>query len=175
MNIGRGLTLLVGGARSGKSDLSVRLGRSWPGPVVFAATAEAIDDDMSDRIDRHRLDRPESWPTVEHPRFGGDELASVPDDALLILDCLTLLVSNLMFAEQPIEAHVSRLAIALTERSGPSIVVSNEVGMGVHPETALGRTYRDQLGTANRIVGHHAETTLLIVAGKALPLEDVSW
>ncbi len=175
MEISRGQTLLVGGARSGKSDLAVKLGTAWPGEVVFAATAEPIDDDMAARIDRHRLDRPDHWETVEHPRFGADQVAATADGPLLIVDCLTLLVSNLMFGELPVEPHVTDLAKSLAARSGPSIVVSNEVGMGVHPQTPLGRAYRDQLGTANRLLADRAETALLIVAGRALPLETVSW
>ncbi len=194
MKIGTGVTLLVGGARSGKSDLAVKLGSSWDGPVVFAATAEAIDEDMAARIDRHRLDRPDGWATVEHPTFGAPQLSDIPDDAMLILDCLTLLVSNLMYAESRscaelppgsastarnhpdmVTEHIARLSEVLAERAGPTVVVSNEVGMGVHPETELGRAYRDRLGTANRIVADHCDDVLLIVAGRALPLETVQW
>ncbi|MGI9594635.1 MAG: bifunctional adenosylcobinamide kinase/adenosylcobinamide-phosphate guanylyltransferase [Acidimicrobiales bacterium] len=175
MEIGSGLTLLVGGARSGKSDLAVGLGTAWGGPVVFAATGEPIDDDMAARIDRHKLDRPDGWATVERPRLNGADVEQIAADALLIVDCLTVLVSNLMLAEQPVEAHAEVLAQALADRPGPTIVVSNEVGMGVHPETALGRSYRDQLGRVNRIVAERAQTALLIVAGRAIPLESVSW
>ncbi|MEM7323698.1 MAG: bifunctional adenosylcobinamide kinase/adenosylcobinamide-phosphate guanylyltransferase [Actinomycetota bacterium] len=184
MQIGTGLTLLVGGARSGKSDLAVDLGLAWAGPsggagtdgrgVTFVATAEAFDEDMSDRIERHRLDRPATWPTVEKPVFGADDTAQIPSDHLLILDCLTLLVSNLLFAEQPITEHVTALAAALAERDGPSIVVSNEVGMGIHPETSLGRIYRDELGRANRLVAEVSDDALLIVAGRALPLSPIT-
>lgn len=181
------MTLLVGGARSGKSDLAVKLGLSWDGTVVFAATAEPIDDDMAARIDRHRLDRPDRWTTVEHPTFGAPQLTDVPDEAMLILDCVTLLVSNLMYANrpeaqtatedrpEPVAQHLDRLAKALARRAGPTVVVSNEVGMGVHPETELGRAYRDQLGAANRIVAERCDDVLLIVAGRALPLEPVQW
>jgi adenosyl cobinamide kinase/adenosyl cobinamide phosphate guanylyltransferase len=129
---------------------------------------------MAARIDQHRLDRPTEWPTVEEPLFGADHVASIPDEHLLILDCLTLLVSNLLFAEQPIADHVGALAGRLATRGGPTVVVSNEVGMGVHPETPLGRTYRDELGRANRIVADHSEDALLIVAGRALALEPVT-
>lgn len=192
MKIGTGMTLLVGGARSGKSDLAVKLGLGWDGTVVFAATAEPIDDDMAARIDRHRLDRPDRWATVEHPTFGADQLSEVPDEALLILDCVTLLVSNLMYVNrpeadpaidadvgdegpEPVAEHMTRLAEALAGRAGPTVVVSNEVGMGVHPETELGRAYRDQLGTANRIMAESCDDVLLIMAGRALPLEPVHW
>ncbi|MGB5755685.1 MAG: bifunctional adenosylcobinamide kinase/adenosylcobinamide-phosphate guanylyltransferase [Acidimicrobiales bacterium] len=178
MRLDPGLTLLLGGARSGKSDLAVELGRSWLGPVTFAATAEPIDDDMTRRIDRHRLDRPGTWQTIEAPCFGVDGLADVPPSSLLILDCLTLLVSNLMLAEldqSSIDTHIGDLAKRLSAREGPSIVVSNEVGMGIHPETPLGRAYRDRLGTANRIVADEAASALLLVAGRAVPLERIAW
>lgn len=175
MELGTGLTLLVGGARSGKSDLSVRLARDWGGPVTFVATAEPLDDDMTSRIDQHRLDRPACWSTIEEPRFCHDGVAAIDPDALLLLDCLTLLVSNLLLAELSIAPHVERLAGAMANRTAPTIVVSNEVGMGVHPETPLGRAYRDELGRANRIMADHSNDALLIVAGRALALEPVRW
>lgn len=175
MKIDRGLTLLLGGVRSGKSDLSVRLGSSWDGPVVFVATAEPIDDDMAGRIERHRQDRPAGWPTVESPTIGADGIEALAPEPLLILDCLTVLVSNLMLARLPVVPHIEALADALAGRAGPSVMVSNEVGMGVHPETELGRAYRDLLGTANRLVAERATTALLIVAGRALPLERIEW
>lgn len=175
MRLGDGLTLLLGGARSGKSDLAVRLGTEHAGPVTFVATAEPLDDDMAARIDRHRADRPPTWPTVERPRFDAADCAALDGQDLLIVDCLTLLVSNLLLAEAPVEPHVSALADALAARPGPTIVVSNEVGMGVHPETPLGRAYRDELGLANRQVAERATTSVLIVAGRALPLEAVGW
>lgn len=173
MRVGTGLTLLLGGARSGKSDLAVELGRSHAPGVTFVATAEALDDDMSDRIEQHRLDRPADWALIENARFGADDVAEVADDHLLILDCLTLLISNLLLAEQPIDAHVSALAHALARRHSPTVVVSNEVGMGVHPPSELGRVYRDELGRANRIMADAADDALLIVAGRALRLESI--
>lgn len=177
MNLGTGLTLLVGGARSGKSDLAVDLGLAWSGgggSVTFVATAQGLDDDMADRIAQHRLDRPDTWPTVEEPLFGAEHVAEIQPQALLIFDCMTLLVSNLLLAERPIAPHVEALANALAGRDGPTIVVSNEVGMGVHPETALGRVYRDELGRANRLVAEASDDALLIAAGRALPLSPVT-
>jgi len=175
MRIDAGLTLLVGGVRSGKSDLAVKLGHTWDGEVIFAATAEALDDEMTARIDRHKRDRPRRWVTVERPRLDAGDVVGQPSDALLIVDCMTVLVSNLMLAEARVTPHVEALTDALAERAGPSIVVSNEVGMGVHPETELGRAYRDQLGMANRIVAERAGAALLVMAGRALPLESISW
>lgn len=142
--------------------------------MTFVATSEALDDDMTARIDQHRLDRPSEWPTVEEPLFGAEHVASIPDEHLLILDCLTLLVSNLLFAELPIAEHVTRLADRLAARGGPTVAVSNEVGMGIHPETPLGRTYRDELGRANRILADYSDDALFIVAGRALALEPIT-
>ena len=180
MQLGRGLSLLVGGARSGKSDLAVRLGEAWPGHVTFVATATAGDDDMTDRITRHQAERPAGWTLVEAPMFDSKAAASLAASDLVIVDCMTLLVANLMFAEideREVEQHVGELGHALAERSGPTIVISNEVGLGIHPETKLGRTYRDTLGRANRALATVAETSLFVVAGKVLPLQrlDTAW
>lgn len=183
MKLGRGATLLIGGARSGKSDLAVRLGQAWPGHVTLVATAEAGDDDMAARIERHQADRPETWGCVESPMFGAGEFEQIysSDDAdhLIIIDCLTMLVANLMFAESTarsdheIVAAIAEIAAVAADRHGPTIIVSNEVGLGVHPETLLGRRYRDLLGRVNRQVADHAETSLLVVAGQALRLEQI--
>jgi len=177
MQLGRGLSLLVGGARSGKSDLAVKLGEAWPGQVTFVATATAGDDDMADRISRHQAERPATWTLIESPRFSAADAAALPVEDLVILDCITLLVSNLMFAdmgEQAIERHITDLAHELAARTAPTLVISNEVGLGIHPETPLGRAYRDTLGRANRALAAAAEISLFVVAGKALPLQDLS-
>lgn len=172
--------MLLGGARSGKSDQAVRLGTAWPGPVVFVATAEGRDDDMATRIERHRLERPDSWATFESPRFNQFEANSIEPAALMIVDCLTLLVSNLLLGdddwpaldEAALLAQVDSLAAALAARPGPTLLISNEVGMGVHPPTELGRSYRDILGRANRIAVDQSETAAIIVAGRLMALDD---
>ena len=178
--LGRGLSFLIGGARSGKSDLAVKLGTAWDGPVTFVATATAGDADMTERINRHQAERPGGWTLIEAPVFDASQVDSLDVDALVIVDCITLLVSNLLFdhADEPaIERHISDLANALSQRRSPTVVISNEVGLGIHPESELGRRYRDILGRANRQIALHATTSLFIVAGKALPLEDItiSW
>jgi len=177
MQLGRGLTLLLGGARSGKSDLAVQLGASWPGDVVFVATATAGDDDMAARITRHQAERPATWHLIEAPDFSADDAAAIDPAALVIVDCMTLLVSNLMFGnhdEATILRHVGELGSALTTRAGPTVVISNEVGLGVHPETEMGRHYRDTLGRANRALATISETSVLVVAGKVLPLTNLA-
>lgn len=168
------VTLLLGGARSGKSALSVELGRRFVGTVVFVATAEAGDDDMALRIRRHRDDRP-PWDTIEEPIEIVDAITGADPQAMLIVDCLTLWVANMLFADRAddeIQRCADTLADALAARRGPTVVISNEVGMGIHPEHALGRRYRDLLGTVNQVVARRATRTLLLVAGRAIELHD---
>lgn len=167
-------TFLVGGARSGKSSLAVDLGLRHQGPVEFVATAEAFDDDLAQRIARHRDERPD-WPTVEAPVALAEALAARTPGALVIVDCLTVWVGNL-FHHLPSAAQRADAYAAFDEafrgRTGPTVVVSNEVGLGLHPDTALGRDYRDELGRLNQRVAAAADRTLLLVAGRALALTD---
>ena len=175
------LTLLLGGTRSGKSSLAVDIGRRHAGPVTYVATAPlsaldpaGTDDDMQDRIARHRAERPADWTTIEETVDLRGALSGC-GDSLVIVDCLTLWTSNMMWdggddvaiAEQA--AEIARLA---AQRGEPVVVISNEVGMGVHPETDLGRRYRDLLGRVNQTWATAAETTLLLVAGRAIRLDD---
>jgi len=176
LRLGRAMTLLVGGARSGKSDLAVNAGTAWSGHVSFVATAEAHDEDMASRITRHQAERPAHWTLIEAPRWSASDVAQVPEASLLIVDCITLLVSNLFLGpddEQTILAHVDDLGAALGARTAPTIVISNEVGLGVHPATELGREYRDILGRANRTLAGHADAAFFVVAGMALPLNQI--
>lgn len=180
MRLGHGFSLLTGGARSGKSDLAVKLGGAWPGEVVFAATAEPSDDDMARRIDRHRDERPADWGLIEAPLLSAHEVVAIEPGALLIVDCITLLVNNLMYADktdQQIDEHAAILSHAFVSRADPTIVVTNEVGLGVVPETELGRRYRDVLGRFNHRLASRAQTTLFVSAGRVAPLEslELSW
>ncbi len=169
-----GLTLLLGGARSGKSDLAVKMADEAFMPVTFVATAQAFDQDMASRIARHKNERPTNWDLVEAPTFGGPELDLVPADRLVLVDCITLLVSNLMLSdhdEAAILGHAQTLAEAAGERLAPTIVISNEVGMGIVPATEMGREYRDILGRVNRMLVSFSADAFLVVAGAGLPLQ----
>src|ERR671918_618032 len=157
------MRLLLGGARSGKSALAVRLAQSWAGPVVFVATAQARDADMAGRIEQHRRDRPAGWTTVEEPVELATVLMDASADAFLVVDCLSLWVSNLMEAGwegERIEDAARAAVDILSARESPSVVVSNE----------LGRSYRDVLGRVNAVFAEAADSALLIVAGRALEL-----
>jgi adenosylcobinamide kinase/adenosylcobinamide-phosphate guanylyltransferase len=169
------LTLLLGGARSGKSALAARLAGRWDGPVTVVVTAEARDAEMAGRIRRHRAARPGHWRTVEEPVELEAALAAAPADAFVVLDCLTLWVSNLLergLDDRRIEALARSAAATAATRAGPTVAVSNEVGSGIVPADALSRRYRDLLGLVNAVWAEAAGQALLLVAGRALPLAD---
>lgn len=174
------LVLLLGGARSGKSDHAERLAKADGRPVTFVATAEARDRDMADRIARHRQDRPEGWATVECPRSLGPVLRDLDGPGVIIIDCLTLLVTNVLLgagadepedytaAEAAVRAEVEALsgaAQAARDAGSLVLVVSNEVGLGLVPSYPLGRLYRDVLGRANQALAAVSDEVYLMVAG----------
>ena len=168
------ITLLLGGAGAGKSTLAVEIGRRHSGPVAFMATCPVLDDDLAERIARHREARP-AWPTIEEPVELGAALGKLDDGALIVVDCLTLWVSNLMLrgdSDDEVAAAADPFVSVLRSRAGGAVIVSNEVGSGVHPEGELARRYRDLLGRVNQIVAAGADTTLLVVAGRAMRLDD---
>ena len=158
------LVLLIGGARSGKSRLAVELAQSAGASVTFVATGWAGDEEMAARIARHREQRPEEWSTVEEPRELAHALGAVPAGETAIVDCLSLWVANL---EGPAPDEAAEVAAA---RDGLTIAVTNEVGMGIVPDNALARQYRDELGRVNAHWAALAHEAWLVVAGRRLPL-----
>ncbi len=166
------LTLLLGGARSGKSSLAVELARAAGAPVVFIATGEARDDEMAERIARHRAERPAGWTTVEEPSELAAAIAAAPDGTCTVVDCLSLWVANILDGgAAAVEAAAAEAVLAATRRPGRTIAVSNEVGLGIVPATPLGRAYRDVLGRVNAIWAGSADEAFLVVAGRRLRLE----
>jgi adenosyl cobinamide kinase/adenosyl cobinamide phosphate guanylyltransferase len=164
------LTLLLGGARSGKSRLAVRLASERGRPVVFLATGEAGDDEMADRIARHRAERPPGWTTVEEPVALRAAIAAAPAGSTLVVDCLSLWVANLLDVRTAAEIEAEAAAAAALAAARDTIAVSNEVGLGVVPATPSGRAYRDVLGRVNAIWAEAAVEAYLVVAGRRLPL-----
>jgi adenosylcobinamide kinase / adenosylcobinamide-phosphate guanylyltransferase len=167
------LTVLIGGVRSGKSRFAIGRATS-AGSVVFIATAEAGDDEMAARIDSHRAERPPEWTTVEEPVEIRAAIEGFPAESFVIVDCLSLWVSNLMgrdWDDEMIWAEADRVAGLAARRPGPTIVVTNEVGLGIVPVTPVGRRYRDALGRVNAAFADQAEEALFLVAGRVLPLE----
>jgi adenosylcobinamide kinase/adenosylcobinamide-phosphate guanylyltransferase len=164
--------LVLGGARSGKSRFALEQARDLGGTVAFLATGRAVDGDMAARIARHCAERPAGWTTLEEPRdvvAAGRRAASAHD--LLLIDCVTAWVANLMERgddDAAVLAAVDDLAKLMRERLVSIIVVSNEVGEGVHPATAVGRRFRDLLGSVNQRLAAAADRVILMVAG--LPL-----
>lgn len=170
------LILLLGGARSGKSRYAETWAREHGRAVLFVATAQAFDDEMRERIARHRQERPAGWTTVEAPQQVGAAIAAAlgGHDTVLV-DCITLLASNVLLAlpEDVAQAAVNRAVLAEVDAllavqaasAATWLVVSNEVGLGVVPPTRLGRFYRDALGYANQRLARAADEVLLLVAG----------
>ena len=165
------LVFLLGGARSGKSALAVRLAERSGLPVTFLATAEARDEEMAERIARHRAARPAGWTTIEEPIDLVGALDRVSAESCLVLDCLSLWVSNVLErGEEEIERQAAEAAARVAAREPLGVAVSNEVGLGIVPATDLGRRYRDLLGRVNAIWAEAASEAALVVAGRLVPL-----
>ncbi len=148
--------------------------------MIIAATAQPSDDDMAQRIVRHKRERPVDWGLIEAPLLSAHDVVGVEPGALLIVDCITMLVNNMLFAdmnEARVDEHASILSHAFVSRVEPTIVITNEVGLGIHPETELGRHYRDVLGRFNQRLAARAQTTLFVAAGRVTPLEslEITW
>ncbi len=172
-----GFVLLLGGARSGKSALAQEIARRSGRTVTFIATAEALDGEMTARIARHREQRPDAWTTVEEPVALLDRVLAAPASDLVVVDCLTLWVSNLVTRGMDggqIVAQAGDVATALAVRAAGAVVVSNEVGLGIVPTNALARAYRDTLGAVNAAFAERADRAALMVAGRPLELTSAA-
>jgi len=160
-------TLVLGGARSGKSRYAEGLVAALPPPWVYVATAEALDHEMAARTRTHRARRGPSWRTIEAPRDLKAALAACAQAPVLI-DCLTLWLSNLMLGAADIDAEIEELEKSLAAARSPVVLVANEVGSGIVPDNALGRRFRDAQGLLNQRIAARADRVVLMVAG--LPL-----
>jgi adenosylcobinamide kinase / adenosylcobinamide-phosphate guanylyltransferase len=167
------VTLVLGGARSGKSRYAERLIETAATHGTYCATAEAGDAEMAARIAAHRARRGPFWHTVEAPL----EVASVIDrdaaiDCPLLIDCLTLWLSNLLLMDKRIEAETAALSASLRGAAGPVVLVANEVGLGLVPETPLGRRFRDEAGRLNQEIAALADRVVFVAAGLPLVLKE---
>ncbi|MCA9874900.1 MAG: bifunctional adenosylcobinamide kinase/adenosylcobinamide-phosphate guanylyltransferase [Anaerolineales bacterium] len=181
------LTLVLGGARSGKSTYAEKLALQAGSKVVYIATAEARDEEMAERIQKHQAQRPSSWQTLEIPHDVGDYLLQHPLAAgveVVLLDCLTLLATNVMLAASPdpevvdeagvetaVNAEIQSLLSTIQDSAARWIVVSNEVGLGLVPPYPLGRLFRDVVGRANQQLAQAADTVVFMIAGLPMPLK----
>lgn len=164
-----GLALVLGGARSGKSRFAEGLVTARPGPWLYIATAQALDAEMGARIAKHRARRAPGWETAEAPLELAAALAAAPPARPVLVDCLTLWLSNALLAGRDVEAESRLLADTLARPRGPWVVVANEVGLGIVPDNALARRFRDAAGWLNQRVAAAADCVVLTVAG--LPVE----
>lgn len=166
------ITLVLGGTRSGKSEVAEALVAATPGPVTYVATGQVTDDDMAARIAAHRARRPASWTTVEAGRDLPGALARLAGTVLV--DSLGTWVAG----HPDLAPDAAGLCAALRAREsaggGDTVVVSEEVGLGVHAPTDVGRRFADALGALNRLVADEADRAVLVVAGRVLPLERVT-
>ncbi len=170
------ITLILGGARSGKSSYAQSLAEESGKTVTFLATAQALDDEMSARIQKHRAERPSNWETLEVPLGVASQSQRIKSD-VVILDCITLLVSNLLMQfvkddivdEEPftmeVEKEVNQLIAKMLAQKQDWIIVSNELGLGLVPPYQMGRVYRDGLGWANQRLAREADKVIFMVAG----------
>jgi len=170
------LLVVTGGARSGKSRYAVERARRWGTRVLYVATCQPEDDEMRQRVRRHQAERPLTWTTVEP---GQDMLAAIrnegPDFDGILLDCLTLYVAHLLSSgcgELEVMQQAEELCLALQSVSRPSVIVTNEVGWGVVPQTPLGRLFRDAAGRANQIAARYAQEVVLLVSGLPVVIKD---
>lgn len=164
--------LVLGGARSGKSRLAQARAEAWDGALLFVATGQAFDAEMHERIARHRADRGERWQTIEAPIAIADAIrAQSAPDTLLLIDCLTLWASNLLLGDHDVEGATADLLRAIEGAAGPLILVANEVGLGIVPDNALARRFRDAAGTINQAVARVADEVVMTVAGLPLRLK----
>jgi adenosylcobinamide kinase/adenosylcobinamide-phosphate guanylyltransferase len=171
--------LLLGGARSGKSTFAEQLASSHGGRIAYLATAQAYDDEMRERIVHHQADRPQEWRTVECPLDPAAAIRAHAGEAdCFLLDCLTLLVSNLLLTDRMTDEEIIRsatddLLTASQETRTDLIIVSNEVGLGLVPEYPLGRRYRDVLGKVNQRLAAQSTHVYFLIAGIPIDLRSI--
>lgn len=161
----RPLTFVLGGARSGKSRHAEAAVAALPRPWFYIATGEPRDNEMAARIAEHRARRGTEWQTVEAPRDLAAALAAVPAGAAVLIDCLTLWLANVMLAGADVDGEIARFEHTLAERKGPVVLVANEVGLGIVPDNALARRFRDTAGRLNQRLAALADRVVLLVAG----------
>ena len=181
-------TLIIGGARSGKSNYAQELALKCPQPVLFVATAEANDEEMRQRIEEHKKVRPSTWRTLEVTTHVGNQIRrEIGEMQTVIVDCVTLLVNNIFSryfnssmelgdaapVEKEVIAEISELVDCISQVDASFIIVTNEVGLGIVPAISMSRLYRDLLGRANQILAQHTDEVYLMVAGLPVKIKPM--
>lgn len=160
------ITFIIGGARSGKSSFALSKASKLEGKKAYIATAQALDDDMKERIEKHKKERPEEWMTFEEPLNISALIKDFQDKYdVILLDCLTLWLSNLLFSNRAVEEDIEYFCSSLVTCHSSLFIVSNEVGMGIVPENELSRRFRDLSGYLNQKVAEIADEAYLVTAG----------
>lgn len=159
------LVFVLGGARSGKSSHAEALIAEQPAPWTYIATAQAFDDEMKERIAQHQARRDMRWRTVDAPLDLVETLATMPANAPVLIDCLTLWLTNLMLSDGDVENGIRQLIATFSAPRGPWVVVANEVGLGIVPDNALARRFRDEAGRLNQMVAQISDSVIFMVAG----------
>jgi adenosylcobinamide kinase/adenosylcobinamide-phosphate guanylyltransferase len=164
--------LVLGGARSGKSLYAEGLVTGAPPPWIYVATAEALDGEMAERIAAHRARRDRRWQTIEAPLELPAALADAPCGASVLIDCVTLWLSNLLLTGADMEEETKRLDATLARSRTTTVIVANEVGFGIVPDNALARRFRDLQGRLNQRLAARADRVILMVAGLPLLVKE---
>ena len=163
--------LVTGGARSGKSRFAESRTLGLGQPVVYIATAQAFDDEMAERIKQHQDRRGPEWHTVNEPRALADAIIKTDGQGPCLVDCLTIWLSNLIFAEEDIEQATNSVIKAIASRKDPIVFVTNEVGGGIVPENALARRFRDEAGRLNQTIAEAVDEVYVCISGMPLQLK----
>jgi adenosylcobinamide kinase/adenosylcobinamide-phosphate guanylyltransferase len=173
------LIFITGGARSGKSTLAVQLAKKINGKIAFIATAQAGDDEMERRIFLHKKERPDGWSTIEEPANVASAIDSAYGHDAVIIDCITLLISNLicncdnLSETEWILDEIKKLVESAKQFDGSVIIISNEVGMGIVPENKLAREFRDLAGKANQMIASSADKVYVCFSGIPMLIKDI--
>lgn len=166
------VTLVLGGVRSGKSRHAETLITALPPPWTYVATAEARDEEMRQRIAQHKERRGAGWRTLEAPLALAQAMGRAPSSQPLLVDCLTLWLTNLLLAEADLEGEVAALESALAKRTALTVLVGNEVGLGIVPENALARRFRDEAGRLHQRLAAGAGAVVFMVAGLPMSVKE---
>jgi adenosylcobinamide kinase/adenosylcobinamide-phosphate guanylyltransferase len=181
--VGKKSILILGGVRSGKSNFAQKLAKELGEKVLFVATGEAGDEEMQFRIEEHKKHRPKIWRTLETPTKVGENLKKQIGDAeVVVIDCITMLVSNLLVSEEDnqtelekrVTMEIEQIVECTNETDATFIIVSNEVGMGIVPDNRLSRLYRDLLGKANQLLAQSADEVYFMVSGIPVKLKKTA-
>ncbi len=170
MSVDASISLILGGARSGKSAYAEAIIRAMPPPWIYCATAEALDDEMRTRIVHHQARRAQGWITLETPLDLAEALAAQKHP--MLVDCLTLWLTNVMLAGRDVGAESAKLLAAATSAAAPVVFVSNEVGLGIVPDNALARAFRDHAGRLNQEFARISNRVVFMTAGLPMVLKD---